>query len=385
MHISKRATLFPESAIRKMTHLFNQRGGINLAQGFPDFATPQELKQAAVAAIMDDWNQYAITCGSPRLRQAIAGKVRWFPGLDIDPEKHLTVTCGATEAICSALMAILDPGDEVIFFEPFYENYGPIVILAQAKPVSVTCRPPEFFFDPDELRAAFSPKTKAIIINTPSNPNGKVFSYDELSLIADLCHEFDAFAITDEVYEHITYDGVQHIALATLPDMFERTITCNSISKTYCATGWRVGYVIARPDVSEAIRKVHDFVALGAPAPLQEGAATAFNLPQSYYTQLVRDYQARRDLFLGYLDQAQIAYTKPQGAYYVMADFSRFDFEGADEAAFWLIEKVGIASVPGSSFFSDPQMGQHLVRLHFSKSDQVLHQAGERLLDLRTK
>lgn len=385
MTVSKRTNLFTESIIREMTRIHYLYGGVNLAQGFPDFPTPQPIKEAAIAAIHDDWNQYSITWGSPRLREAIANKVNWFPGLEVDPEKNITITCGATEAITSSLMAILDPGDEIIFFEPFYENYRPSSILAGAKPVFVSLYPPKFSFNPTELRDAFNSKTKAILINTPNNPTGKVFTYDELSFIAQLCLEFDAIAITDEVYEHITYDGIRHIAMASLPEMFERTITCNSLSKTYCATGWRIGYVIARSDISDAIRKVHDFTTLGAPAPLQEGAVTAFNLPKSYYTQLAEDYQKRRDLFLKYLDEAGLPYTKPQGSYYVMADLSEFSFEGGMEVAIWLLKEIGVAGVPGFSFFRDPQMGKHLIRFHFSKSDQILHDAGQRLCRLRDK
>lgn len=380
-----RTSQFSESVIREMTRIFNLHGGVNLAQGFPDFPTPEVIKKAAVNAILSDMNQYSITWGSPRLRQAIANKVKWFPGLDIDYDLHLTITCGATEAITSTLMAILNPGDELIIFEPYYENYGPAAILADAKPVVVSLYPPDFSFDPDELKRSFSKKTKAIIINTPGNPTGKVFTVEELTLIAKLCCERDVIVVTDEVYEHMTYDGFRHVSMATLPDMFDRTVTCNSISKTYCATGWRVGYVIANEKITNAVRKIHDFTTLGAPAPLQEGAIAAFTLPIDYYDQLAKDYLIRRDLFLNYLDQAGLPYITPRGAYYVLVDISRFGFEQSMDAAIWMIKEIGVAGVPGSSFFHDPRKGNNLIRFHFSKSQKLLDEAGERLYRLRER
>jgi len=385
MFVARRTNYFTESVIREMTRIIGLHGGVNLAQGFPDFPTPGVIKEAAVDAILSDMNQYSITWGAPRLRQAIANKVKWFPGLDIDPDHHLTITCGATEAITSTLMAILNPGDELIIFEPYYENYGPAAILADARPVMVPLHPPDFSFDPQELERSFSPKTRAIIINTPGNPTGKVFTLDELRFIANICQERDIIVVTDEVYEHMTYDGFKHISMATLPGMFDRTITCNSMSKTYCATGWRVGYVIANQTITKAIRKIHDFTTLGAPAPLQEGAVAAFNLPAEYYDQLAKEYLTRRNSFLYYLERAELPYTKPKGAYYVLVDISRFGFERSMDAAIWMIKEIGVAGVPGSSFFQNPRNGEHLIRFHFSKSQKLLDEAGERLFRLRSK
>jgi aminotransferase len=377
---SQKAARFTESVIREMTRLANLHGALNLAQGFPDFPAPEVLKEAAVAAIRADVNQYAITWGARACREAISRKFGRFGGFPTDPEAEITVTCGATEAMIATLLAVVDPGDEVIVFEPFYENYGPDAILSGATPRFVRLRPPEWNFDPDELRDAFGPRTRAIVINTPNNPTGKVFSLDELSLIAGLCNEFDVLAITDEIYEHILYDGAEHVVLASLPGMRERTITINALSKTYSVTGWRVGYVIAPPDLTAAIRKTHDFLTVGAPAPLQAAAAAALDLPDDYYAGLRRGYAERRDLLCDALAAAGFAANRPRGAYYIMADFSAFGFPGDDTAfARHLIEGIGVAPVPGSSFFRDPADGRSIVRFCFPKRHETLREAGDRL------
>jgi aspartate/methionine/tyrosine aminotransferase len=381
---SVKASQFTESVIREMTRLVGLHGGINLAQGFPDFAAPQELKEAAVRAIREDVNQYAITWGAKSARQAIAAKFARFGGFPTDPETEITVTCGATEAMISTLLAVVDPGDEVIVFEPFYENYGPDAILSGAVPRFVSLSPPDWSFDPDDLRAAFGPRTRAIVINTPNNPTGKVFTREELQFIADLCIAHDVIAVTDEIYEHILYDGAEHVVLATLPGMRERTVTINALSKTYSVTGWRVGYAIAPPDLTQAIRKVHDFLTVGSPAPLQAAAATALAFPDSYYEGLVRDYTARRDVLYDALCAAGFQTNRPKGAYYIMADFSAFGYPGDDSAfARHLIQTIGVAPVPGSSFYRNPEDGRTLIRFCFPKKLDTLREAGERLARLR--
>jgi len=389
MELKKRTSFktdrFTESVIREMTRLAMQYDAINLAQGFPDFPAPEEIKQAAIEAIRADINQYAITWGSASFREAIAEKVRWSLGLDVDPETEITVTCGSTEAMIASLMAVLNPGDEVIIFEPFYENYGPDAILADARPRYVSLYPPEWRFDPDELRAAFTARTKAIIINTPNNPTGKVFTREELELIAALCQQWDVIAITDEIYEHILYDGAEHIAIATLEGMRERTITINSLSKTYSVTGWRIGYAIAPPELTAAIRKVHDFLTVGAAAPLQEAGAVALRLPRSYYEQLAAEYAARRDKLLGALKAAGFGVYVPRGAYYIMTDISRFGFEDDVTFAHYLVREIGVAVVPGSSFYENPEKGRQQVRFCFCKTEATLEAARERLLRLRTR
>jgi len=389
MELKKRTSFktdrFTESVIREMTRLAMQYDAINLAQGFPDFPAPEEIKQAAIEAIRADINQYAITWGSASFREAIAEKVRWSLGLDVDPETEITVTCGSTEAMIASLMAVLNPGDEVIIFEPFYENYGPDAILADARPRYVSLYPPEWRFDPDELRAAFTARTKAIIINTPNNPTGKVFTREELELIAALCQQWDVIAITDEIYEHILYDGAEHIAIATLEGMRERTITINSLSKTYSVTGWRIGYAIAPPELTAAIRKVHDFLTVGAAAPLQEAGAVALRLPRSYYEQLAAEYAARRDKLLGALKAAGFGVYVPRGAYYIMTDISRFGFEDDVAFAHYLVREIGVAVVPGSSFYENPEKGRQQVRFCFCKTEATLEAARERLLRLRTR
>lgn len=380
--ISAKAGRFTESVIREMTRLALKHDAVNLSQGFPDFPAPQELKLAACEAILNDVNQYAITWGAKRFRDALAGKTKRHLGLDIDPERHITVTCGSTEAMISTMLALVDPGDEVIIFEPFYENYSPDVILSGAVPRFIKLNPPDWSFDRDALAAAFNPKTRAIVICTPNNPTGKVFSRDELAFIADLCHRHDVIAVTDEIYEHITYDGAQHTAIATLPGMFERTVTINGMSKTYSVTGWRVGYTIAPADLTSAIRKVHDFLTVGAAAPLQEAGVTALNLPDTYYAQMRERYAERRNVLLDILRESGIDYFKPQGAYYVMADIGPFGFPNDVEFTKYLVQEIGVAVVPGSSFFTDPASGRNLVRFCFCKSFETLSRAGERLKKL---
>jgi len=377
--VSRRVGEFTESVIRGMTRLAVQHHAINLAQGFPDFPAPEAMKRAAIEAIANDINQYAITWGAKRLRDAIAGKVKWLAGMDVDPETMITVTCGATEAMIASLMAIIDPGDEIIVFEPFYENYGPDGILSGATPRYVTLREPNWSFDERELAAAFSNRTKAIIINTPNNPTGKVFSREELMVIAGLCQHWGAVAVTDEIYEHIVYDGRAHVSMATLPGMADQTITINAASKTYSATGWRVGWIIAPPHLTNAIRKVHDFLTVGAPAPLQEGVAVALSFDRDYYDGLARTYQERRDFLLAALQAAGFRCSKPDGAYYIMADVSGFGF--SDDLAFarHLVERVGVAGVPVSSFYRDRDRGKQRLRFAFAKQMGTLREAAERL------
>ncbi|WP_225977384.1 pyridoxal phosphate-dependent aminotransferase [Nostoc sp. CENA543] len=382
--ISTKAKQFTESVIREMTRIAVQYGAVNLAQGFPDFPCPPELKQAAYEAIETDINQYAITWGDRLFREAIAHKVNWYLGLDINPETQITVTCGSTEAMAAVMLATIDPGDEVIVFEPYYENYSPDAILAGAIPRYITLHPPDWRFDANELRQAFNNNTKAIIINTPHNPTGKVFTREELNLIAELCQKWDVLAFTDEIYEHILYDGTQHIALATLPGMEERTITINGLSKTYSVTGWRVGYILATPELTGAIRKVHDFLTVGAPAPLQRAGVAAMQLPPSYYEELARLYRQKRDSILQILDQVSIPYFVPKGAYYVFANIAKFGYKTDIEFTNYLIKEIGVAMVPGSSFFSQPEKGNSFIRFCFSKKPETLKSAGERLLKLQS-
>jgi len=380
-HIARRTSVFSESVIREMTRLAMLHGAMNLAQGYPDFPAPAFIKQAAVDAINADINQYAITWGAPRLRRAIAEKTRRFYGLDIDPDREVTVTCGATEAMMCAMLAVVEDGDEVIVFEPFYENYVPDAAMSGARLVFVTLRGEGFSFDPDELRRAFSPRTRAIIVNTPNNPSGKVFTRAELEQIAALCQEFDTLCITDEIYEHILYDGREHIPMATLPGMYERTITISGLSKTFSVTGWRLGYLVAPPHLTDALRKVHDFLTVGAPAPLQEAAAVAIEQADAYYPELREMYAAKRAILLDALRAAGFACHQPEGAYYIMADFSALGFDGDDTAfALHLIRDIGVAPVPGSSFYRPgSDAGSRMVRFTFSKSDETLREAARRL------
>jgi aspartate/methionine/tyrosine aminotransferase len=378
---ASRLNNFTESVIREMTRVAEQYDAINLSQGYPDFDPPPELLAAAERALREGYNQYSITWGSENFRSALAAKQSRFMGLELLPDEHITVTCGSTEAMMAALMTVCNPADKVIIFSPFYENYGADTILSGAEPVFVTLRPPDFTFDPDELRQAFQQGIKALVLCNPSNPSGKVFTKDELQLIADLAQEYDAFVITDEVYEHIVYPPHRHIYIASLPGMFERTISCSSLSKTYAVTGWRLGYVIATEVISAGIRKVHDFLTVGAPAPLQEAAVTALEFPNSYYQELQSAYAHRRDLFLSYLDETGLAYSQPQGAYYVLVDISPFGYEDDTEFCRWMAKEVGVAAVPGSSFFHKPL--HHLIRLNYAKRDETLKIVGERLLQLK--
>ena len=378
---ASRLNNFTESVIREMTRVAEQYDAINLSQGYPDFDPPSELLAAAEQALRGGYNQYSITWGSERFRTALATKQSRYMGLELHPDEHITVTCGSTEAMMSALMTVCNPEDKVIVFSPFYENYGADAILSGAEPVFVALRPPDFTFDPDELRRAFQQGIKALVLCNPSNPSGKVFTKEELQLIANLAQEYDAFVITDEVYEHIVYPPHQHTYIACLPGMFERTISCSSLSKTYAVTGWRLGYVIATEEISAGIRKVHDFLTVGAPAPLQEAAVSALEFPDKYYQDLQSAYAHRRDLFLGYLDEIGLAYSRPQGAYYVLVDISPFGYEDDTDFCRWMAREIGVAAVPGSSFFHDPV--HNLIRLNYAKRDETLKLVGERLLHLK--
>lgn len=407
--ISKKAASFAESVIREMTREAMKYGAVNLSQGFPDFAAPEDIKLKAQEAIAEDFNQYAITWGTKDFRDAIVEKTKWFLGLDIDAETEITVTCGSTEGMIAGMMATVDPGEEVIVFEPFYENYSPDAILSDAKPVHVPLYQTEdgWNFERDELRNAFNENTKAIIICNPNNPTGKVFSREELEFIADLCKEFDVICYTDEIYEHIIYDQgkrqkvkdkieensneqlttdneqPKHISMAQLDGMRERTVVVNSLSKTYSVTGWRVGYCIAPPDITDAIRKVHDFLTVGAAHPLQKAGAYALSLPQSYYTDLQKEYQKKRDYIIPVLQDVGFKCDSPDGAYYVMTDISDFGFENDIEFTKHLIREIGVAVVPGSSFYHDKSLGSQKVRFCFCKKDETLEAAAERLQKLK--
>ena len=382
---SDKAARFTESVIREMTRLANTHGAVNLSQGFPDFPAPEELKEAAARAIAANINQYAVTWGAPNLRQAIAAKFERSYGVHVDADKEVTVCCGGTEAMVASMMALLNPGDEVVTFEPFYENYGPDAILAGAVPKFVTLRTPDWSFDPGELRAAFSNKTRAIIMNSPHNPTGKVFTLEELNLIASLCQEFDVVAVTDEIYEHILYDGNVHTPMATLPGMKDRTITINSMSKTYSVTGWRVGWTIAPEWITGAIRKVHDFLTVGAAAPLQDAGAVALALPQSYYDELNAKYAERRTRMLGILDACGFTVYKPGGAYYTIVDTRPLGWTHDVEFARYLVKEIGVAVVPGSSFYQDPEKGRTQIRFAFSKKKETFDEAERRLKKLTPK
>jgi aspartate/methionine/tyrosine aminotransferase len=388
--LSDKVEHFTESVIREMTRQAMLHGAVNLAQGFPDFPAPAEIKRAAQEAIAAEVNQYAITWGAKSLRNAIARQMQEWQGIAVDPETQITVCCGSTEAMISTLLAVCNKGDEVVIFEPFYENYGPDSVLSGAKPVFVKLHPPtaaegDWTFDERELRAAFHHQTKAIILNTPNNPTGKVFTRSELELIRDLCVEFNVLAITDEIYEHILYDGTQHISMAGLEGMSERTVTINGLSKSYSVTGWRVGWAVGPPAITDAIRKVHDFLTVGAPAPLQEAGAAALGLPRAYYESLANGYKARRDRLMPALTEAGFRCFRPRGAYYVMTDISAFGF--ADDVGFtkYLVKEVGVAAVPGSSFYNDPRDGARQVRFAFCKRDATLDEAGQRLKKLRER
>jgi len=376
---SERALKFTESVIRDMTRVCLKHKGVNLAQGFPDFAAPAEIKEAAIRAIQADFNQYAITWGTPALRQAIVDKFASYNGLTMDPEKEITVCCGSTETMIASLMAIVNPGEEVIVFEPFYENYGPDTILCGARPRFITLHEPDWHFDGQELARTFNNRTKAIVINTPNNPTGKVFSREELQCIADLCLKWGVIAVTDEIYEHILYDGARHISIASLPGMRDQTITINSISKTYSLTGWRVGWAIASAQLTASIRKVHDFLTVGAAHPLQEAAATALGLDRSYYRNLAEQYRERRDFLLSALEGCGFKVYRPCGAYYIMTDVEHFGFADDVACAYYLVEKIGVATVPGSAFYSRPSLGATKIRFCFPKKMETLQQAAEKL------
>src|SRR5579863_35892 len=386
--LSDKVERFTESVIREMTRQALLHGAVNLAQGFPDFPAPLEIKRAAADAVAADVNQYAITWGAKSLRNAISRQMQAWQGIAVDPETQVMVCCGSTETMIATLLAVCNRGDEVVIFEPFYENYGPDAILSGARPVFVKLHPPntpdgDWTFDERELRAAFRTHTKAIILNTPNNPTGKVFTRAELELIRELCLEFNVLAITDEIYEHILYDGTRHISIASLDGMAERTVTINGLSKTYSVTGWRVGWAIAPAEITNAIRKVHDFLTVGAPAPLQEAGAAALALSPSYYQKLADGYCERRDRLMPALAEAGFRCFRPRGAYYVMTDISAFGFD--DDVAFtkYLVKEIGVAAVPGSSFYNDPRDGAKQVRFAFCKKDATLDESGRRLRKLR--
>jgi aminotransferase len=386
--LSEKVSRFSESVIREMSREAVKYQAVNLAQGFPDFPAPEEIKRAAQDAIGKDINQYAITWGSRHLRAAIARQMRLWQGVQLDPETEITVCCGSTEAMMAALLATTNPGDEVIIFEPYYENYGPDTILSGAQPRFVKLRPPtdptaEWTFDEHELRAAFHPHTKAIIINTPNNPTGKVFSQTELELIRDLCLQHNVLAITDEIYEHILYDRARHISIIELDGMRDRAIVINGMSKTYGVTGWRVGWAVAAPPISDAIRKVHDFLTVGAPSPLQEAGAAALSLPPAYYQDLKTRYLARRDHLMPILEHAGFLCYRPRGAYYIMTDIRAFGFPNDRAFAHHLVKTIGVACVPGSSFYNLPRDGATQVRFAFCKRPETINAAAQRLSQLR--
>lgn len=381
--LSKRTKAFTDSVIRRMTRISLKYGAINLSQGFPDFEPPREILDRLAEVSREDFHQYAVTWGAQNFREALAEKQSRLMGMSIDPNSEIVVTCGSTEAMMAAMMTVANPGDKVIVFSPFYENYGADSILSGAEPIYVPLYPPEFNFNADELEAAFKQRPKALILCNPSNPCGKVFTYEELKIIADLAEKYDTFVITDEVYEHIVYKPDKHIYFSSLPGMRERTISCSSLSKTYSITGWRLGYIIAPPHIIDAAKKVHDFLTVGAAAPLQEAAVVGLRFGDDYYKQLQNKYTKKRDLFLKGLDNLKITHTVPQGAYYVLLDISEFGFGSDLEFCEALAKDVGVGAVPGSSFFREPV--NHLIRLHFAKKNETLNEALERLEDLRKK
>lgn len=381
--LSGRTENFTDSVIRRMTRVSLQYDAVNLSQGFPDFDPPKEILDRLAEVAHEDYHQYSITWGAQNFREALAEKQPKFMGRSIDPNSEIVVTCGSTEAMMAAMMTVTDPGDKVIVFSPFYENYGADAILSGAEPIYVPLYPPEFDFNPDELEAAFKQHPKALILCNPSNPCGKVFTYNELKFIADLAEKYDTFVITDEVYEHIVYAPNRHVYFATLPGMWERTISCSSLSKTYSITGWRLGYIIAPSNIIEVAKKVHDFLTVGAAAPLQEAAVTGLRFEDEYYDDLREKYTAKRDLFIKGLNDIGIKHTVPQGAYYVMLDISEFGFESDLEFCDVLARDVGVGAVPGSSFFREPV--NNLIRLHFAKKDETLYEALNRLSDIRKK
>ena len=381
--LSKRTEGFTDSVIRRMTRISNQYGAVNLSQGFPDFEPPRELLDRLAEVTREDFHQYSITWGAQNFREALAQKQSRLMGRTIDPNAEIVVTCGSTEAMMAAMMTVTNPGDKVIVFSPFYENYGADTILSGAEPIYVPLYPPEFNFSIDELEAAFKQKPKALILCNPSNPCGKVFSYEELKIIADLAEKYDTFVITDEVYEHIVYAPYKHIYFASLPGMWERTVSCSSLSKSYSITGWRLGYIIAPPEIIDTAKKVHDFLTVGAAAPLQEAAVTGLRFGDDYYKDLQKKYTEKRDLFLKGLDDIGIVHTVPQGAYYILLDISEFGYESDLEFCEVLAREVGVGAVPGSSFFREDV--NHLIRLHFAKKNETLYEALNRLEHIREK
>ena len=381
--LSSRTRTFTDSVIRRMTRISLKYGAVNLSQGFPDFDPPRALREALKTAAEHGPHQYAVTWGAQNFREALAAKQRLFMGLDIDPDTEIVVTCGSTEAMMCAMMTVTDPGDRVVIFSPFYENYAADTILCGAEPVYVPLNPPDFGFDPGALEKAFREGAKALVLCNPSNPCGKVFTREELEIIADLAEKYDVYVITDEVYEHIVYEPHRHVYFASLPRMRERTISCSSLSKTYAITGWRLGYVIASPEIIETARKVHDFLTVGAAAPLMEAAMAGLTLGPDYYEELRKSYTERKDLFLRGLDTLGIAHTVPQGAYYVMLDISEYGYESDLTFCEELAEKVGVGAVPGSSFFRENV--NHLIRLHFAKQESTLNEALNRLQDMKKR
>ncbi|MEC9490439.1 MAG: aminotransferase class I/II-fold pyridoxal phosphate-dependent enzyme [Halanaerobiales bacterium] len=381
--LNSKINSFSDSVIRRMTRIANKYNAINLSQGFPDFDPPAELKESLKEVAAGSVHQYAVTWGAANFREALAKKQSKFMGLEIDSEKEVVVTCGSTEAMMVAMMTVCSPGDKVVVFSPFYENYAADAILSGAEPIYVNLQPPEFNFDPAELEQALKQGVKALILCNPSNPSGKVFSRSELETIAELVEKYDAFVITDEVYEHIVYPPYQHTYFASLPGMFKRTISCSSLSKTYSITGWRLGYLIAPAGIINGARQIHDFLTVGAAAPLQEAAVTALNFEEQYYQELEKRYEEKRDLFLSGLDEIGLKYTKPQGAYYIMVDISEFNFENDLEFCEWMIKEIGVAAVPGSSFFKEDV--NHLIRFHFAKKEETIKEALKRLEKLPQK
>ena len=381
--LSQRTDTFTDSVIRRMTRISNKYGAVNLSQGFPDFDPPKEILDRLAQVTGEDVHQYSITWGAQNFREALAAKQRRFMGLPIDPDKHIVTTCGSTEAMMAAMMTVVDPGDKVVIFSPFYENYGADTILSGAVPIYVPLKPPTFCFDPEELEDAFRQGGKALILCNPSNPCGKVFTRQELEFIATLAEKYDTYVITDEVYEHILYAPHIHTYFAALPGMWERTISCSSLSKTYSVTGWRLGYTIAPEHITERIKKVHDFLTVGAAAPLQEAIIPGLKFGQDYYDGLQAEYTHKRDLFLRGLQDIGIAHTVPEGAYYIMMDISEFGYDSDLEFCEVLAEKVGVGAVPGSSFFREDV--NHLIRFHFAKKDETLNEALNRLSDIRKK
>lgn len=381
--LSERTKDFTDSVIRRMTRVSLQYGAVNLSQGFPDFDPPKEILDRLAEVSHENYHQYSITWGAQNFREALAAKQSRLMGRTIDPNGEIVVTCGSTEAMMAAMMTVTDPGDKVVIFSPFYENYGADTILSGAQPIYVPLYPPAFHFNPDELEAAFKQHPKALILCNPSNPCGKVFTLEELTFIAELAKKYDTYVITDEVYEHIVYEPNKHIYFASLPGMWERTISCSSLSKTYSITGWRLGYIIAPPEIIEVAKKVHDFLTVGAAAPLQEAAVTGLKFGEQYYKDLQDKYTSKRNLFLKGLDDIGIAHTVPEGAYYILLDIGEFGFASDLEFCEVLARDVGVGAVPGSSFFKEPV--NNLIRLHFAKKDETLNEALNRLADIRKK